>query len=70
MGIEPMTSSLPRKHSTPELHRLFSESTYKVFHLIETKKKTRLYVSLATQKDFKPYQSSKASSYIDSSEIF
>ena len=21
MGIEPMTSSLPRKHSTPELHR-------------------------------------------------
>ena len=23
-GIEPVTSSLPRKHSTPELHRLFS----------------------------------------------
>ncbi len=23
MGIEPMTSSLPRKRSTPELHRLF-----------------------------------------------
>ena len=22
MGIEPMTSSLPRKRSTPELHRL------------------------------------------------
>ena len=25
MGIEPMTSSLPRKRSTPELHRLNSE---------------------------------------------
>ncbi len=24
MGIEPMTSSLPRKRSTPELHRRFS----------------------------------------------
>jgi hypothetical protein len=25
MGFEPMTSSLPRKCSTPELHRLDSE---------------------------------------------
>ncbi len=25
MGIEPMTFSLPRKHSTPELHRLKNE---------------------------------------------
>ena len=24
MGIEPMTSSLPRKRSTPELHRLIN----------------------------------------------
>lgn len=26
MGIEPMTSSLPRKRSTPELHRLAHKS--------------------------------------------
>ena len=25
MGIEPMTSSLPRKRSTPELHRLYTK---------------------------------------------
>ncbi len=31
MGIEPMTSSLPRKRSTPELHRrkVFFSTPYK-----------------------------------------
>ena len=27
MGVEPMTSSLPRKRSTTELHRLFERET-------------------------------------------
>src|SRR5690625_4783191 len=41
MGIEPMTSSLPRKHSTPELHRLFSESTlFQIPFFLQPKKDT------------------------------
>ena len=33
-GFEPVTSSLPRKHSTPELHRLVSSRSIKALQII------------------------------------
>ena len=42
MGIEPMTSSLPRKRSTPELHRqIFSAFTQVSHHPVNSAKSGR-----------------------------
>ena len=42
MGFEPMTSSLPRKCSTPELRRLIQFAVYTTYCLTERKKRFEL----------------------------
>ncbi len=42
-GIEPVTSSLPRKHSTPELHR---RHTYHENRFPEERRKTTIQFSI------------------------
>ncbi len=52
MGIEPMTSSLPRKRSTPELHRLLrfaiSDSKHQAMKPVTKSKKPETHFERKT----------------------